>query len=302
MPQRQPVWKAINPVVSRLSIAVGYSKRFLQNYFAKRHLVFAVIQIGGVGLAIYFAVRPPAPGYAIGLLAFLAAVMTVHLEMIPAHRFVWSVLLAAFLVIEIQAIRIDRAESVAKETARREDESDQFKKVLDAQNLTFAANQANFADAIGRLEFLTNEQTGGNSIPILYNSDARADADGGVTLELRLVGKYALPHLRVAIYPRNREPARREALPDQNRQTTWELPELTRFSNQAIPPIKIYPRLNPGDGEEELFDAVLSTRNTAFLEKLSVTENKYRQYTVMWKLYDGKGKLICEADNQKNCS
>src|SRR6266436_625438 len=168
-----------------------------KTFFAPRHLFFVVVQVVAGMYGWHYWHYLPAPGFAIGIAALLAAVMAVHLDMRVLHRAIWILLVGAFVVIDLQAITKDRDDN----TKDRKATADAFSSLVTLQNKALTSNQINFENALGRLENLTNQQTGGNSIPIIYNTDPKVDEKGGLTLEISLQGKYPLSPLHVSIFP-----------------------------------------------------------------------------------------------------
>jgi hypothetical protein len=84
----------------------------IQNHL-RHHGAFYVLQIGFSAWIIWRWPwdQLPVPGYAIGVLAVAAAVMSLHSDMKLGHRVVWILLLGAFLRLEIRAISKDRHDS-----------------------------------------------------------------------------------------------------------------------------------------------------------------------------------------------
>ena len=58
----------------------------LKEYWGGFHWLFNLLQLSAVCLAAFWWYRSPWPGYAIGVLAVVAAVMTVHGEMLAGHK------------------------------------------------------------------------------------------------------------------------------------------------------------------------------------------------------------------------
>jgi len=97
---------------------------------SKTDWVFFVLQLLAMLLAYVWWSALPSPGYAIGVLAVLAAVMSIHTEMPPFQKALWLLLIGVFLVIELRAIDWDRANNDVREALVRMQERDQFATIL----------------------------------------------------------------------------------------------------------------------------------------------------------------------------
>ena len=113
--------------------------------------------------AVYWWRHLPVPGFAIGALAVLAAVMSVHGDMRPWQKAVWMLLIGAFLVLEFRAIDKDRAEYTAAEKVRRTEEREQFQDIANGINASIKQGAAQFDATISGMKGLLSEETGGNS-------------------------------------------------------------------------------------------------------------------------------------------
>src|SRR5262245_18963068 len=106
MQTRQPIWKPTGWDRFR-----EYWLSPLRDYLLqRRHAVFVFGQVVGVAYVVYWWRVLPPPGYAIALLAILAAAMSLHGEMRAGHKAAWMVLLGFCLGLEFRAIRHDREE------------------------------------------------------------------------------------------------------------------------------------------------------------------------------------------------
>ncbi len=133
--------------------------------YLQYHLLFNLFQLCAVVLALYWWRRSslPAPGYAIGVLSVLAAIMSVHLakRISSGEQAVWFLLFGAFLIIEFHAIRKDRADIALHEDQRRKQQDGEFKETMQRAESILQTTQT-----VGKLaqENLENI-TGGNSFP-----------------------------------------------------------------------------------------------------------------------------------------
>jgi hypothetical protein len=80
------------------------------SHHLRRHWFFSLVQLGAVAWAVVWWRSLPVPGYAIGVLAVLAAVMSVHIEVGMAwwQKALWMLLMGGFLFLEFRAIEKDR--------------------------------------------------------------------------------------------------------------------------------------------------------------------------------------------------
>src|SRR5271155_3481453 len=88
----------------------------------RQHWFFDLVQIGAILLAVYWSRtnQLPVPGWAIGILALLAAVMSLHTSMGKWHKAIWILLMGLFLLIEFRAIAKDRNDFALAEKNRRD--------------------------------------------------------------------------------------------------------------------------------------------------------------------------------------
>ena len=72
---------------------------------------------------------PALPGFAVAVIAVLAAAMSVHPDMQPWQKFVWLLFIGAFLITELRAIRQDRITADLKALQDRDDKTKLSKKL-----------------------------------------------------------------------------------------------------------------------------------------------------------------------------
>jgi len=131
----------------------------------QHHLLFYLAQLGAVALAIHWWRNLPAPGYAVAVLAFLAAVMSIHGDMRPWQKAVWMLLIGACLVVEFRAITKDRADYADAEERRRKDaeatrhgENDRFDSIANSLNANIQISQQHFSAMMLRMERAAKSQ------------------------------------------------------------------------------------------------------------------------------------------------
>ncbi len=91
--------------------------------------------------------RLPLPGYAVTVIAFVAAAMSLQGETSGLQKAIWMLLIAGLLRIEFKAIRSDRTSSEQKANDDRKVQDEDFGKVLKAQEADFTATANGLTDA-----------------------------------------------------------------------------------------------------------------------------------------------------------
>jgi hypothetical protein len=136
-----PVWKR----TQFSSTLVRYRSAIATHL--RRHWFFNLVQFGAVAWAVVWWRHLPVPGYAIGVLALLAAVMSVHIEagMLRWQKAFWMLLMGAFLVIEFRAINKDRSDYAKVEEDKRKVERDSFQRIADGITKAINDSDTNFS-------------------------------------------------------------------------------------------------------------------------------------------------------------
>ena len=113
----------------------------------RRHWFYLLIQIAGACVWVWLVgySRSPQPGVAIAFIALIAAVMSVHPNMERWQKFIWILLIGAFLVTELRAIKRDRSDAAKQASIDREIQEAKFAGIRNAQN-------SNFADTVQELK------------------------------------------------------------------------------------------------------------------------------------------------------
>jgi hypothetical protein len=154
MQSRKPIWIPKN----YLSQFNDYLVVPIRNHLRRRHWFFNLVQLSGIVLAVYWWRELPVPGYAIGVLAVLAAVMSVHGEMRSGHKVLWMLLIGAFLFLEFRAITKDRGDFARDETSRRQQENDKFKAIADGLVASIQQSQIQFAATMSRTQAMLRKE------------------------------------------------------------------------------------------------------------------------------------------------
>lgn len=117
-----------------------------------QHTIFLVIQIGTFGVVCWFWFSLPAPGWAVAILAGVAAAMSIHGDMRPWQKVSWMVHIGNLLVIELRAISKDRADNDAKALADRQAQDLAFKTVRETQDADFNGTASGLEAAISGIQ------------------------------------------------------------------------------------------------------------------------------------------------------
>jgi hypothetical protein len=118
--------------------------RDLLRSYLRHQWFFNLVQLAGVGCAIHWWRHLPVPGYAIGVLAVLAAVMSVHGKMQRWQKVMWMLLIGAFLLLEFRAIDKDRTDFARGDSSRRQQETQQFQSIANGLTASLEQSQRHF--------------------------------------------------------------------------------------------------------------------------------------------------------------
>jgi len=112
-----------------------------------KNRVFLVLELVLIPLAVWWAQYShlPPPGWAVAVIAFAAAAMSVHDDLKDWQKGMWMLLIGAFLITELRSIRKDRA---AQDAA--------FASVRDTQNSDFNATAKGLSEAIAGIQSTFN--------------------------------------------------------------------------------------------------------------------------------------------------
>jgi hypothetical protein len=159
---------------------------------SKSDWLFLAIQVAAAVWIDFWWFHLPPPGYSVGVLAVLAAVMSVHGEMPPFQKVFWLLLIGAFLFLEFRAIDWDRVNIDARDALTRLEERSSFREILVEDQNHFAQalqqNQAQFDRTLRNMNSLSRKTedvlTGGNSYAIVTPTPMN---DGTDVLELSAI-------------------------------------------------------------------------------------------------------------------
>jgi hypothetical protein len=245
MADRVPLWRSHNRWVVPLR----------EHY--RRYGVFEAVQLAAIVLVVYWSIHLPVPGYAIGVVAILAAAMTVQGEMLKCHKVVWMLLMGGFLLLEFRAINKDRDE-----------------------------NQRHFEDVL-------NSVTGDDSFCYLDISPVRAAnvVGNAASMTVVRVGKYPLRALTMTIYDQTRYsesfPTARNHIPK-----LGEMAAETMRAAQASTKAQPIPDFATSDryidtyhlsgGDRESFTVRFSAFNGSWTERLELRRVGGKWVKAMW--------------------
>src|ERR1700730_9352443 len=162
-PARVPLWKR------RGAVAFIHYWVSVRTHL-RHHLFFDLLQFIAVPLVIWWWYDLPSPGYAIGVVALLAAVMSTQGDMRRWQKALWMLLIGAFVILEFRTIDKDRGDAVLADAQRRIAENSQFLTIVTGLLDSNQQSQKQFQETMSRLDATLNRvgdsiktQTGGDS-------------------------------------------------------------------------------------------------------------------------------------------
>src|ERR1700693_115210 len=160
MPEpRIPVWRRQSST----------SKQQSRDKRIAKWLPIAVLVSLGLWFCIFrvFHISHPPVGTYIGVLAFLAGLVTLWPPDNPLAKAAWLVIFGGFLVLEITTLYQQRTEDIETAKKNRIDEDNRFANLLKTEQDSFAEvlreNQEDFEASLGKMGNILNNITGGNS-------------------------------------------------------------------------------------------------------------------------------------------
>jgi hypothetical protein len=129
----------------------------------RHHWFFHFVQIAGIGIGVYWWRHVPVPGYAIGIVAVLAAAMSLQGEMPGVQKALWMLLIGLFLAIEYRSIDQDH-KSYEDEFHATLDKFIEIKTAIDEDRATreneFSVIQSEYQGIKKAADVLGNRLTG----------------------------------------------------------------------------------------------------------------------------------------------
>lgn len=167
-----------------------HSRFYPSRSFVALHWHFSLLQIAAASVLTWWSLRTPAPGYAVGTLAVLAAAMSIHPNMRGWQKALWMLLMGACLWIEIQAINIDRQQNEKKIAVARDEEREKFQAIADGIQRSIDTSQQQFNATTSRTNKVLSETnhvldnvTGGDSYAVVLPSTYGEDVDLPLMIE-----------------------------------------------------------------------------------------------------------------------
>jgi hypothetical protein len=165
-------------LVSALRRTTAARIQGIETVWKKGWFGYCLIAIGA-GAFLWFTWQLPPSGYSITAMAVVAAVMALRPEIGGREKWLWFVLLLAFMVVEIRAINKDR-----------KDQADNFGKIVDnlqqaVQKATEAVNElktltienrTHFDQTMGAIGDSVKTQTGGDSFAFISFTAQQANS------------------------------------------------------------------------------------------------------------------------------
>lgn len=147
------------------------------------HWFFAAVQLGTAVWITWWLKHLPPPGYAAGLLAFLAANMTVHEKMRNWHKAGWMLLIGACLFVEFRAVERDRFQHDAEVRQTRDEQNRQFAQIAKGIQDSIDKSQQQFDATMSRTSHVLNNITGGSSYAVVLPETFGEDKDLPLMIE-----------------------------------------------------------------------------------------------------------------------
>jgi hypothetical protein len=244
-------------VLSRLKLSVLSVIGRLRPLVRRKHLIFVAVQLACIVAGAYLFKRLPAPGVAGVIIAVIAVFMSFHSEAEPAHKAVWMVIVGVFLVVEIQAIRHDRAVTDAKQEQVLKEQRTEFALIGKEIESNINEGRTHFEATVRRLE------------PIMETT-AETLAQTNSTLSQSLGGKGS-PYF-LATYPSN--PQEKE----------WPV---TVWYSDKLPAVDVTVdiMLRPAKGQVMNGETIASVNHPQHFNLGTITSN---MFTAPFRLQPGK--------------
>jgi hypothetical protein len=121
------------------------------------HRFFLLIKLLTAILTLWWLFRTlPPPGYAIGVVAVVAALMSIQEHMEGWQKAIWMILIGALLFVEMRSIKVDRGRADAQALQDRKKQDDNFRQLRQQEDREFVATldglKSQFQATIGGFE------------------------------------------------------------------------------------------------------------------------------------------------------
>jgi hypothetical protein len=124
--------------------------------FSWSHRLFLILQVVAGLWAFYLFIYLPNPGWAVAILAGVAAAMSIHGNMRGWQKAIWMILIGLLLVVELRSISKDRSDSDTRALGDRRAQDLAFKSVRDVQDADFKATADGLKTAISGIQSTLN--------------------------------------------------------------------------------------------------------------------------------------------------
>lgn len=245
--------------------------------------------------------REPWPGYAIGVLAVVAGIMSVR-EIKTLGRILWVFLLVCLLITEFRAIDKDHADNAAEMQKQRGEQDKKFAEVLAAQNGDFLATAKGLEQSYSQ----SQDQFGATMSGITSEIDTITGGKSYVFLSYA-PGQNFLFFIHHGDYPLSSTTARIVDIDDMARHmsgTTLEVQEITKGHVREVPiPAELYSGISQFDNrmKDQLnWNIFFTARNGDWTEELRLRRGGngwVKAIRVAGSSFSAsmKGKVMCQT-------
>jgi len=133
------------------------------------------------------AVPHPPVGLYIGVLAFVAAIVTIWPPERPWSKAVWLLVFGAFLVLEITTLYQQRHDDEVTADANRKNEDDRFANVLDQNQADFAATMSDMESVLSKQDKTLLQTMGGPAFPLFLPVYPAVSSPSGIVLPVKVI-------------------------------------------------------------------------------------------------------------------
>lgn len=150
-----------------------------------------------IGFTAWWYFHVPPTGYSITAMAVAASIMALRPEMTAREKSLWLLAIFAFAIVEIRAIKKDRAEYTAQAEKDRRDQNERFNKIAEGLAEAIKQSQQHFNTTMASLDENIKTFTGGDSY--CYVTFAAIGRDrNALTIVHR--GRYPLYGVQIRLY------------------------------------------------------------------------------------------------------
>jgi hypothetical protein len=133
------------------------------------------------------AVPHPPVGMYIGVLAFVAAIVTIWPPERPWSKALWILVFGALLVLEITTLYQQRHDDEVTTDTNRKDENDRLAKILDQNQADFAATMSGMESVLSKQDKTLLQTMGGPAFPLFLPVYPAVSSPSGVVLPVNVI-------------------------------------------------------------------------------------------------------------------